>query len=420
MRVAIIAESFLPNINGVTNSVLRVLEHLRENGHEALVIAPGARDWQEEAEFYCGYRIERVPTVMVPLIDSLPIGVPHGKVAVALAKFKPDVVHLASPFVLGGAGALTAKAMGIPAVAVYQTDVAGFAKNYKLAGLSTAAWSWTRVIHNACARTLAPSSPTIEDLCSHRIRHVHRWGRGVDAVRFTPTKRSGNLRRKWSPQGKFIVGYVGRLAAEKSVERLAVLRHREDIQLVIVGDGPERPHLEKLMPEAVFTGQLTGDELAEAFASLDVFVHTGDFETFCQAVQEAHASGVPAIAPNAGGPRDLITNGVNGRLLEPSSFARDLPAAVDSLLLADDVLARKQLRARCRETVAERTWTALCEELLRHYEAVSGVSAAPVVPAAPAQRHPASAMSSAASMQSSNSPAVSHGKVTDAQRKTVA
>ncbi|MDK8728194.1 MULTISPECIES: glycosyltransferase family 1 protein [Corynebacterium] len=376
MRVAIIAESFLPNINGVTNSVLRVLEHLRREGHEALVIAPGARDWQEEAEFYCDYRIERVPTVMVPLIDSLPIGVPNRRVASALTQFKPDVVHLASPFVLGGAGALTAKALGIPAVAIYQTDVAGFAKNYKLAGLSTAAWLWTRVIHNSCARTLAPSSPTIEDLQDHKIRDVYRWGRGVDAVRFTPTKRSEELRKQWSPEGKPIVGYVGRLAAEKSVERLAALNGRDGIQVVIVGNGPELQKLQKQMPNAVFTGQLTGDKLAAAFASLDVFVHTGDFETFCQAVQEAHASGVPAIAPNAGGPRDLITNDVNGYLLEPKTFTRDLSEAVDKLLLVDDELARKQLRNRCRDTVTERTWEALCADLVRHYEEVSGVSAA--------------------------------------------
>lgn len=371
--------SFLPNINGVTNSVLRVLEHLRANGHEALVIAPGARDWQEETEFYAGYRIERVPTVMVPMVNSLPIGVPHARVTQVLKKFKPDVVHLASPFVLGGAGALTAKALGLPCVAIYQTDVAGFAKNYKLAGLSTAAWVWTRVIHNACARTLAPSSPTIADLEKHRINNVYRWGRGVDAVRFDPAKRSAQLRREWSSEGKFIVGYVGRLAAEKSVERLVALRDREDIQLVIIGDGPEAPKLKKLLPNAVFTGQLTGEKLPTAFASLDLFVHTGDFETFCQAVQEAHASGVPAIAPNAGGPRDLITNGVNGRLLEPKRFKKDLPAAVDELLCADNVFARKQLRERCRATIAERTWDALCTDLLRHYSEVSGVSAEPVV-----------------------------------------
>lgn len=380
MRVAIIAESFLPNINGVTNSVLRVLEHLREHGHEALVIAPGARHGQEEAESYCGYRIERVPTVMVPLIDSLPIGVPHSRVATELKRFKPDVVHLASPFVLGGAGALAAKALKIPTVAVYQTDVAGFAQNYKLAGLSTVAWSWTRVIHNACARTLAPSSPTIADLYRHGIGDIFRWGRGVDAVRFSPSKRSEQLRRRWSPEGKRIVGYVGRLAAEKSVHRLRALATREDIQLVIVGDGPERACLEAQLPQAVFTGQLTGEDLAVAFASLDVFVHTGDFETFCQAVQEAHASGVPAIAPNAGGPRDLITNGVNGYLLEPLTFEEELPQAVDNLLGGGNELALAQLRQRCRDTVSERTWEALCQELLGHYEAVSGVSAAAVRP----------------------------------------
>lgn len=371
MRVAIVAESFLPNVNGVTNSVLRVLEHLDEHGHEAIVIAPAARDGQEEDGSYRGFRIERVPTVMVPLVDSLPIGVPEARMATILRKFRPDVVHLASPFVLGAAGAFTAKALRIPTVAVYQTDVAGFAKNYRLAGLSTAAWGWTRIIHNSCARTLAPSSPTIEDLKKHKIRNIERWGRGVDAVRFHPAKRSAALRKLWSPEGKPIVGYVGRLAAEKTVERLSVLSGRDDVQLVIVGDGPERADLTRRMPDAVFTGQLTGDDLARAFASLDVFVHTGDHETFCQAVQEAHASGVPAIAPNAGGPRDLITPGVNGDLLEPHTFTKDLAGSVGKLLHADEAEAAA-LRETCRATVRERTWSALCGQLMGHYAAVAG------------------------------------------------
>lgn len=372
MRVAIVAESFLPNINGVTNSVLRVLEYLDDNGHEAIVIAPAARDGQEEREHYRGFRIERVPTVMVPLVDSLPIGVPEANMASILRKFRPDVVHLASPFVLGAAGAFAAKALRIPAVAVYQTDVAGFAKNYRLAGLSTAAWGWTRIIHNSCQRTLAPSSPTIADLEKHRIRNVHRWGRGVDADRFHPDNRSEALRRLWSPEGKPIVGYVGRLAAEKSVQRLAAISGRDDVQLVIVGDGPERADLMRRMPDAVFTGQLTGDDLAQAFASLDVFVHTGDHETFCQAVQEAHASGVPAIAPNAGGPRDLITPGVNGDLLEPRAFTRELAGAVGRLVFPGEPARAAAMRATCRGTIRDRTWTALCDQLMGHYAAVSG------------------------------------------------
>ncbi|MEX3504171.1 glycosyltransferase family 4 protein [Corynebacterium sp. LK2510] len=366
MRVAIVAESFLPNVNGVTNSVLRVLEHLHAEGHEAIVVAPGARDFQEEIPEYLGFEIVRVPTVMVPLIDSLPIGVPTGVVISALADFNPDVVHLASPFVLGGAGAFAALQMGVPAVALYQTDVAGFATQYQLSVLSHMAWEWARTIHNHCELTLAPSSETIRELESHGIHNVHHWGRGVDTELFDPAKRSEMLRCQWDPTGrKKIVGFVGRLAAEKGVHRLAVLASDPNIQLVIVGDGPERPVLQELMPIAVFTGALGGTQLARAYASLDLFVHTGEFETFCQAIQEAQASGVPTIGPRAGGPIDLIQEGYNGLLLDVDRFTQQLPDAVGYLL--DDV-RHDELCRNARESVADKTWPALCAQLLDYYD----------------------------------------------------
>ena len=121
-------------------------------------------------------------------------------------------------------------------------------------------------------------------------------------ARTAAVSRSTALRESWSPAGKSIVGFVGRLAPEKHVERLRVLAHRDDLQLVIVGDGVDREKLEKVLPTAVFTGALYGPELAAAYASMDVFVHAGEHETFCQAVQEAMASGLPVIAPDAGGP----------------------------------------------------------------------------------------------------------------------
>ena len=297
MRVGIVAESFLPNVNGVTNSVLRVLEHLKREGHEAMVVAPGARDFQDEIPDYLGFNIVRVPTVMVPLVDSLPIGVPTTTVAAALSEFKPDIIHLASPFVLGGAGVFAARQLGVPAVALYQTDVAGFATKYHLPMVANLAWDWTRTIHNMSEMTLAPSSSYIRMLESHGINNVRHWGRGVDTELFNPAKRSDVLRRMWDPTGeKKIVGFVGRLAAEKSVHRLAPLVDDPAVQLVIVGDGPERDCLAETLPSAVFTGALSGEELARAYASLDLFVHTGEFETFCQAIQEAQASGVPTTA----------------------------------------------------------------------------------------------------------------------------
>lgn len=381
MRVAIVAESFLPNINGVTNSVLRVLDHLAEHGHRALVIAPGGRGHQEEIPRYRGFRIARVPTVMMPLIDSLPIGVPNPTLTRELRAFRPDVVHLASPFVLGGAGAVAARALRIPAVAVYQTDVAGFAHDYRLTALSEAAWAWTRTVHNLCARTLAPSSPTVADLAAHGVRRIHRWGRGVDLGRFHPDRRDPALRAAWSPAGAPIVGYVGRLAAEKSVHRLAALAGPAAagrLRLVVVGDGPERGELARRLPGAVFTGELRGTALAAAMASLDLFVHTGRHETFCQTVQEAHASGVPVIAPDAGGPRDLVAPGVDGELLPVDGFEAHLPAAVarwTAPAAAGDAAAAAALRRTCRAAVAGRSWPAVCAELLEHYAAVAGAGA---------------------------------------------
>ncbi|HHU66820.1 glycosyltransferase family 1 protein [Corynebacterium sp.] len=368
MRVAIVAESFLPNVNGVTNSVLRVLEHLHREGHEAMVVAPGARDFQEEIHEYLGFEIVRVPTVRMPLIDSLPIGVPNATVTEALRDFNPDIIHLASPFVLGAAGAYAARQLRIPAVALYQTDVAGFASKYHLTPLAAAAWEWTRHIHNICQMTLAPSSLTIADLESHGINNVRHWGRGVDAVRFHPEKRDPGLRRQWDRSGrKKIVGFVGRLAAEKGVHRLASLHGRRDIQLVIVGDGPSRPELEELMPKAVFTGALGGEELARAYASLDLFVHAGEFETFCQAIQEAQASGVPTIGPRAGGPVDLIQERYNGLLLDVDTFSRDLPVAAEWLLHPE---RHDALRHNARTSVANKTWESLCGQLLGYYEEV--------------------------------------------------
>ncbi|MEY8577004.1 glycosyltransferase family 1 protein [Corynebacteriaceae bacterium 6-324] len=364
MRVAIVAESFLPNINGVTNSVLRVLEHLHREGHEAIVIAPGARDGQEEVSDYLGFPIRRVPTVKVPMIDSLPVGVPTTVVDSELREFQPDIIHLASPFVLGAAGAFSARQLRIPAVALYQTDVAGFATKYQLSALAFGVWEWLRTIHNSCQMTLAPSSLTIADLEHHHIKNVRHWGRGVDAVRFHPSKRSESLRKQWEPTGnKRIVGFVGRLAAEKGVHRLSALNDREDIQLVIVGDGPERPLLEAQLPNAVFTGALGGEELAHAYASLDIFVHAGEFETFCQAIQEAQASGVPTIGPRAGGPVDLIEEGVNGYLLEVDTFIEDLPAAVDAIDSPD-------FGVHARAFIENKTWEALCRQLIGYYEEV--------------------------------------------------
>ena len=368
MRVAIVAESFLPNVNGVTNSVLRVIEHCRRTGHEVLVIAPDTPRGQPAADkVHEGIRVHRVPSRMIPTVTSLPLGVPRPRMVGVLRGFDPDVVHLASPALLGYGGLHAARHLGIPTIAVFQTDIAGFASSYGIGIASRAAWAWTRHLHKRADRTLAPSTAAMEDLVAHGIPRVYKWSRGVDVHGFAPSARDERLRRTWSEDGKPIVGFVGRLAPEKHVERLVGLAARTDLQVVVVGDGIDRLKLEKLMPTAVFTGALDGGALAAAYASMDVFVHPGEHETFCQAVQEAMASGLPVIAPDAGGPRDLVAPYRTGLLLPVNEFERRLPASVDHL-----VAQRRRYSSAARRSVLGRTWPVICDELFGHYEDVVG------------------------------------------------
>ncbi|OBA61595.1 alpha-mannosyltransferase [Mycobacterium sp. 1100029.7] len=366
MRVAIVAESFLPHVNGVSNSVIRVLEHLRRTGHEALVIAPDTPSGEPPAErIHDGIRVHRVPSRMFPKVTTLPLGVPRPRLLKVLRGFQPDVMHLASPALLGYGGVLAARHLGVPTVAVYQTDVPGFAESYGIGITTKAAWAWFRHLHRLADRTLAPSTSTMESLVSHKFPRVHHWARGVDIMGYAPSARDEALRQHWSPDGKPIVGFVGRLAPEKHVERLAGLAAAGDVQVVIVGDGVDERKLQSTMPSAVFTGAMYGPELAAAYASMDVFVHTGEHETFCQVVQEALASGLPVIAPDAGGPRDLVTPWRTGLLLGVNEFEQRLPDAVNHLLQE-----RPRYSQAARKSVLARTWPAICDELLGHYAAV--------------------------------------------------
>jgi len=343
-----------------------VLEHLRRSGHEALVIAPDTPPGEPPADrVYDGIRVHRVPSRMFPRVTTLPLGLPLPRILRVLRGFEPDVVHLASPALLGYGGLRAAKRLGVPTVAVYQTDVPGFAASYGIGITTRAAWAWFRHLHGMADRTLAPSTATMESLNAQRIPRVHKWARGVDIMGYAPSARDEALRQKWSPDGKPIVGFVGRLAPEKHVERLISLVAGDAVQLVIVGDGVDRAKLQSAMPAAVFTGALYGEELAAAYASMDVFVHTGEHETFCQVVQEALASGLPVIAPDAGGPRDLVTPWRTGLLLGVKEFEAQLPAAVAHLI---DQRPRYALAAR--RSVLERSWPVICDELLGHYEAV--------------------------------------------------
>ncbi|AEH09224.1 MULTISPECIES: glycosyltransferase family 4 protein [Protofrankia] len=372
MRVAVITESFLPHVDGVTNSVCRVLEHLRHRGHEALVIAPaaGTRTPAAYPDVYAGAPVLRVPSVPLPGYPAFRVATPWPRLVGVLAGFRPDVVHLAAPAGLGAQSAFAAWRLGLPSVAVYQTDFAGFAARYGLAQAERSIWRWVAAVHRLAGRTLAPSWPAVDMLLRQGVHRVARWTRGVDLERFHPRHRDPALRRGLAPGGEVLVGYVGRLAREKRMHLLDAVQDIPGTRLVVVGDGPLRPALQRKLPRAAFMGFRSGTELATIFASLDVFVHTGSHETFCQAAQEAKASGVPVVAPAAGGLLDVVDDGHTGL-----HFTPDSPAALADRVaaLVADTGRRTAMGLAARQSVSGCGWSAIGDELIGHYQDVRGL-----------------------------------------------
>ncbi|RKN45066.1 glycosyltransferase family 4 protein [Streptomyces hoynatensis] len=365
MRVLLVTESYPPDVNGVAHCTLRTAAHLAARGHEPLVVAPapppGVRGVPDGPA-----PVVHVPSLPLPGYPQVRIALPSRKLAAAMAGHRPDLVHLAGPFVLGARGASLATRLGLPSVAVYQTDLAGYARTYLGAG-EQAAWRRIRAVHGAADLNLVPSTASLKALEARGVPRLRLWRRGVDTARFRPQLRDARLHRELAPAGELLVGYVGRLAPEKRVDLLARAAALPGVRLVVVGEGPSLPALRAALPGAAFLGRRTGEELAGIYATLDAFVHTGPFETFCQTVQEAQASGVAVTAPAAGGPLDLVEHGRTGLLVPPgdAEAIRDAVAA-----LRDDPGLRRRLAEGGRAAVAGRTWEAVGDQLLGHYERV--------------------------------------------------
>jgi phosphatidylinositol alpha 1,6-mannosyltransferase len=364
VRIALVAETFTPAVNGVVNSVRQVADRLAARGHDPIVIAPSGESYLNSS----GRLIEvvQVPSVAMPGYRGISIARPSVNLTPILRELQPDVVHLASPFVLGWSAVQAAAELDIASVAVFQTNLTAFASRYGLGMSVPLLWSRLRRLHNMADLTLAPSSATAYQLRRHGIGPLAMWTRGVDRDQFNPVWRD-EVWRASIAAGGLLIGYVGRLAAEKRVEMLEPLARMSGVHLAVVGDGPRRRSLERRMPSATFTGQLTGVELGRAMASLDLLVHPGADETFCQVIQEALCAGVPVVAAASGGPLDLVRHGENGWLW---AGADEELLAAQVAAIRDDPAGLDRARQRTRASVSGRTWTRVTDQLLGHYRRV--------------------------------------------------
>lgn len=361
-------------MNGVTNSVLQVLAHLRRRGDQVTIIAPAdsflparprGRPRREPAELCEGYPVIRVPSLPLPEYPKVRVaagfvmGLRH-----LLARLQPDVVHVASPFVLGWRAIQAADSLGLPVVSVYQTEVPTYAARYRQPWATELLWQHVARMHSSCTTTLVPSSFSKNQLAQRGVQRLRTWRRGVDAQRFTPTRRSAQLRAHIAADGELLIGFVGRLAAEKQIQDLQVLDSIPGTRLVIIGSGPQEAELRRVLPRAYFAGFQTGQELGAHVASLDVFVHPGEAETFCQTIQEAFAAAVPVVAVGRGGPLDLVDPGRTGWLYAPGDLAA-MRSAVEHL--GRDHQARAAFAEHAHAEVRGRTWEAVCNQLIGHY-----------------------------------------------------
>lgn len=389
-RVLIISESSLEQVNGVSGSVKHIADHLRTNDYKARIITPKPKPANGE---YNGYKVKGMPKVK---IQGFHVGIPTSAAMHAEIKnFHPDIIHFASPISkLGNVGLKTAANLNIPSIAIYQTDVAHYARRFATelvdkssrkelkwlkngAGVALESLLGERIaeLHNRADLTLAPSRSAVQRLVDFGVEpnKIKLWSRGVDTQLFNPDRHHlhdvKTQHSIWSHDGdKLVVGYVGRLAPEKSVHKLEALKKLNDVQLVIVGDGPNRTKLEEgLGSNTIFTGKLTGEALANAYASFDIFVHTGAEETFGQTLQEAMATGLPVIAPAAGGPLDIVDNGVTGFLYSHDSDEQ-LISSVEAIAIDKEL--RQAMGQAGLAKVNNRTWEVLGNELLEHYNSV--------------------------------------------------
>ncbi len=367
MRVALFTETFLPKIDGIVKVVCLTLEHYQRRGVEAVVIAHerGVRE-------YAGARVIGVPGVPAPFYPELRLGLPMPTTYRRVKAFQPDLIHVIHPVMIGLGGMLTARRLGVPVVASFHIDLMRISHFYGLGFLEPAAWLLTRLTFNRAAVALAPSKLIQQEMLANGVRRVGLWRRGVDAEAFHPRYRDAAMRAALSdghPEDTVLL-YVGRVSVEKQIEQIrAVLEQVPGTRLAIVGDGPHRPILEQHFAglPVKFMGYLTGDDLARAYASADIFAFTSALETFGLVVVEAMAAGLPVVSARVGGVVDVVQEGVTGY-----TFAvNDVAGLVDGVRAIVSAPGHREEMSRAARAFAEtQSWPVMMDELLDVYRAV--------------------------------------------------
>jgi glycosyltransferase involved in cell wall biosynthesis len=367
MRVALVTETFPPEVNGVAMTLHRLVTGLVDRGHRVEVIRPRQHKADEPRDH--GNLVElTVPGLPLPRYDGLHVGLPaKSRLLRRWRTQAPEVVHIATEGPLGITALWAARKLGIPCTSSFHTNFHQYGRHYGYGLLARGVLSYLRHVHNRTCCTMAPSDDICTTLRGDGFQNVMLLARGVDSELYSPTRRSDALRQQWGLGPADLVAiYVGRVAGEKNIplaiEAFEAMKCRlpagTGSRLVIVGDGPARPGLEARHPEHVYAGMKRGDELATHYASGDVFLFPSTTETFGNVVTEAMASGLCVVAYDYAAPQQFIRTGENGVTAAFGDAAGFIAAA--ERVAADPPAARRMGEA-ARQTVAALSWHAVID-----------------------------------------------------------
>lgn len=386
MRIALFTETFLPHTDGIVTRLTHTIQELHRAGDNVLIVAPEAPGLPVG---YRGANVVALSSFTFPLYQDFKLGVPFTRkeVCAAVSAFAPDIIHTVNPILTGWEALYHARRLRVPFVASYHTNVPAYFHRYGWGILEGPLWGYLRLLHNQASLNLCTSRVVREQLQAHGIRSVHLWEPGIDTNRFHPQLRSDAWRSRLTeghPE-KTILLYVGRLAAEKGLDRLmAILPRLEGCHVALVGDGPMADvlhHATKGLP-VTFLGPLYGKELASAYASADVFVFPSATETLGLAPIEAMAAGLPVVGARCGGIPDSVVEGETGLLFNPDDleeFARSLQ------FLVTHTDERKRMGQAARRRAEQWSWVASTAGLRQLYMTLLGDVGAPVQAQEPVQ-----------------------------------
>jgi len=367
LRVAVVTETYPPEVNGVSLTIARFVEGLRERGHEIQLVRPRQARAERAVADGAGFHELLVRGLSIPRYPSLKLGLPAKRALERLwSHRRPDVVHIVTEGPLGWSSLRAAGKLRIPAVSDFRTNFHAYSRHYGIGWLGKPILAYLRKFHNRTLCTMVPTEALRAELAALGFRGLRVVSRGVDTMLFSPARRSEALRASWgaAPRDPVLL-HVGRIAPEKNLEALlaayaAARGLSPRARLVLVGDGPARGELQARCPEAVFAGMRHGEDLAAHYASGDVFLFPSLTETYGNVTAEAMASGLAVVAFDYAAAAALIRHGENGLL---ARFGDAEAFAALASRLAGDPAGFVSLGAQARQTAAALDWTRVVRQL---------------------------------------------------------